>query len=369
MKNVIILDVGTQFIKASTSGNDGFFVQENCEKDIFASCQKTIKKVLKKSKIKSKEILLGLNNDILKGKAITLCFKREKSHEQIDLIELKNLIQKIEWKALDNIKQEFLRETELKDSDVKLINAHLVDIKIDGHSNLNPIGVCGENICVSIYNTYTSLQKFNDLEKVAADLKLKLIEVIPTSFALFNYLSSEKLQKGNTLMIDVGGKTTEITLIKNGGEIIETKSFHLGGQIFSRILAEFLNSDKKSGELIKIKYSDGEISVGAKKKIEKLLIPGISSWFNGVKIILNDFLKNHKFISEKIFVCGGGSKLPLIKLRLKKENNFKVLDIGDEKDFSKISCLALKRFYNNLPNDKNIFTPIFKRVIKLIQNQ
>jgi mRNA-degrading endonuclease HigB of HigAB toxin-antitoxin module len=369
MRNIIVLDIGTQFIKASVSGNDKFFIQEDYIKNAFLSCEKIIKKITKKSKIKSREILLGLNSEILNGKATTLCFKRERPQEQIDLIELKNLIQKIEWKALDNIKQEFLKETELKDSDVKLINAYLIDIKIDGHSNLNPVGVSGENICINVYNTYTSVQKLNYLDKFISDSKLRLIEMIPVSFALFGYLELEKQQKSNTLIIDIGSRITEMTLVKNGGETIETKSFHLGGRAFSRVLAEFLNSNEKTGELIKMKYADGEISVEATKKIEKLFTPNISSWFSGVKIILNDFLKNHKFIPDKIYICGGGSKIPLIKSCFKKERKIKVLDIGDKKSFLKISCLALQKFYLSRPNEKNVFVPIFKRVIKLIQNQ
>jgi hypothetical protein len=365
MKDVIVLDIGTQFIKALTLGNDRFFIQENYGKNILDSCREIIKQASKKSKVKPKKILLGLNTDILKGETITLCFKRENSREPIDLIELKNLIQKIEWKALDKIKQEFSKETELKESDVKLINAHLIDIKIDGHSNLNPVGVCGENICISIYNVYTSINKFNGLKKLATELKLELKEMVPISFALYSYLD---LEKNDALIIDIGEKTTEVTLIKNKGEIIETKNFHLGGQIFSRVLADFLSADKKTGELVKIKYSTGEISSDVKKKIEKLLIVSMSSWLSGIKIILNDFSKNYKFIPERIFICGGGSKLPIIKTYLKKENNVKIMDVNEKEDFLKISCLALKKFNNNLPDDKSVFAPIFKRVIKLIQN-
>ena len=33
------------------------------------------------------------------------------------------------------------------------------------------------------------------------------------------------------------------------------------------------------------------------------------------------------------------------------------------------SCLALKKLYLDLPDEKDVFAPIFKRVIKLIQNQ
>ncbi len=368
MKDVIVLDIGTQFIKASVSGNNKFFVQEICTKDILTSCKKAIKKIQKKSKTKTREIFLGLNSDTLNGKTTTICFKRENPCEPIDLIELKNLIQKIEWRALDNIRREFFKETELKNSDIKLVSPYLIDIKIDEQSNLNPIGLLGENISISVYNTYTCLKNFNSLEKLATDLKLNLTGMVPIAFALFNYFDFKNQQRNNALIIDIGGKTTEITLIQNKGETIETKSFHLGGRTFSRVLAEFLNSSWESGELVKIKYCNNEISNGAKRKIEKILQPSTSLWFNGVKVILSDFLKNYKFIPDKIFVCGGGANIPPIESYFKKEKKIKVLNFGNKNNLSEISCLALKKIYKELPDEKNIFAPIFKRVIKLIQS-
>ena len=377
MKSVIVLDVGTQSVKAAAleigkNNKEGIiksWAKELDAENIFSACQKAIKKIQKQSKSKAQEIFLGIGSDALKGRTITVCFKREVPEQKIDLAELKYFIQKIEWKALDSIRKEFKQETELKDVDVRLIDAFIVDIKLDDSSITDLIGASGQSICFSVYNIYTSRTWLENLGKLVSGLKIKLAGLVPVSYSLFNYLNLEKSQKGNALIIDIGGKITEITLVKNGGEVIETKSFHLGGQAFSCVIADFLGLKLDDAENIKIKYSKGEIGIEAKKKLEKLFAPNISSWMNGVKIVLGDFLKEYKVLPNKIFICGGGSKFPLIESGLKKEKGFKVLSIGDKTESGEISCLALQKFYLGLPDEKDIFAPIFKRVIKLIQNQ
>lgn len=377
MKSVIVLDVGTQFVKTwlfeidkeKQQKNIKFFARERCSEEIFSNCEKTIKKIPKRYRTKSTEILFGLNSDILRGKTITLCLKRENPSEKIDLTELKHFIQKIEWKALDNIRKEFSKETESKDIDIKLIDAFVVSIKIDGHAIIDPIGMQGQNICLSIYNIYTLCKWFNGFEKLAASLKFKIVKLIPISYSLFRHLDLEKSSKSSALIIDIGAKMTEITFINNGGEIIETKNFHLGGQAFSRVLADFLKTKLSNAENIKMKYSKGEVGLGAKKKLEHIFTPNISFWMNGVKIILGDFLREHKILPNKIFICGGGSKFPLIELILKKEKGFKILNLENCLESGEASCWALEKLYSSLPDEKDVFAPIFKRVIKLIQNQ
>ncbi|MDP2860864.1 MAG: hypothetical protein Q8N98_04090, partial [bacterium] len=148
-----------------------------------------------------------------------------------------------------------------------------------------------------------------------------------------------------------------------------TKNFHLGGQAFSRVLADFLKTRLSDAENIKMKYSKGEISFEAKKKLGHIFAPNISFWMNGVKIILGDFFKEYNILPNKIFICGGGSKFPLIESSLKKEKGFKIVNMENSLESGGVSRLALKKLYSDLPDEKDIFAPIFKRIIKLIQNQ
>jgi len=364
MRNVIVLDIGTQYVKAKLSN---VFVRESYSEDIFSSCKKVVKKLLKESKTKSEDIILGVNNDTLKGKTTTLCIKRENSHNKIDTAELKYLIQKLEWKALDNIRKEFRDETEYKDTEIKIVDAFITDIKIDNRSVTDPIGDQGQSICLSIYNIYASSQVLESLEKLVTDLKMNLVGMVPNAYALYHHLSLDKLQKSGALIIDIGGKLTEITLIKNNGEIIDTKNFHLGGQIVSQALANFLNLKPEDVENIKARYKNG-LSVETKKKMDKLFAPSTSFWFKGLKIILKDFSEKYDSLPNKIFLCGGGSKMPFIESNLKKEKNLKILNIEESNNNGSLSCVALDQLSSNLLDEKNMFSPILRRVIKLIQN-
>ncbi len=375
MKSVIVLDIGSQFVKAAVLEVDKnnkeeivkFVTEKSDTENVFLACQKAIKKIQKQAK--TSEVFLGIGHDILKGKTTTVSFKREEPGSKIDLAELKYYIQKIEWRAFDDIRKEFKQETELKDADVRLVDAFIVDIKLDGRSTKEVIGANGQNICFSVYNIYTSCNWIKSLEKLVLGLKLRLIGLVPVAYTLFNYLDLDKSSKGSALMIDVGGKVTEVTLIKDGGDAIETKSFHLGGQTFSRVLAEFLGLKLDDAENVKIKYGKGETGIEAKKRLEKIFVPPASSWMNGIKIVLGDFIKEYKVLPNRVFVCGGGSLFPLIESNLKKEKGFKVLNIENKSDGESVSCSAIKKFCLNLPDEKDVFVPIFKRVIKLIQNQ
>ena len=372
MKNLIVLDIGTQFIKAAILGIDKKEkrgIIKAWTKDFFlhnkaAVCRKIIKVLEKKSKIKTEEVFLGLESNILKGKTITNCFRRENPNRKIDLAELKYLIQKIEWRALDNIRKELVSETEFLDTDARLIDAFINNINVDGHSISDPIGFQGQNICLSIFNIYTSIKWLDEIKLFVSGLGLKLIGLVPIPYALFHLLDLEKSPKGSALIIDVGAKITEVTFIKNGGEAVETKNFHLGGQAFSRVLAEFLGLDLIGAEIVKAKYSKGEISSGVKKKIEKLFIPNLFSWLNGVRVILSDFIKEYKSLPVRVFLCGNGSRLPMIENGLRKEKGLK---INNNLQSEEASIQALMKLYLDLPEENDVFPSVFKRIIKLIQ--
>lgn len=371
MGSVIILDIGTQFVKGvilktdkkSGKGVIRAWAKEPDLGNTIIACQKVIKNLKKKSGIKPQKLFLGVGSSLLKGKTTAFCCRRENPNQKIDLAELKYLIQKLEWRALDAVRKEFAKETEFKDTDARLLNAFIIDARVDGHSVPDPIGVQGQNICLSVYNTYTSLEWLAEIEKLVAELRLSLVNLVPTSYALFHCLNLEKSSKGNALVIDVGSKITEVTLIKNGGEAIETKSFHLGGQAFSRVLAEFLGLKPQEAELVKLKYCKGELSLEAKRKLDKLFLPNVSLWLNGIKVVLKDFFEEYKFLPSKVFLCGEGSKIPLIENHLKKEKKFKISEL------EKTPCLALKKLYNDLADEKNSFSLVLKRTIKLVQTQ
>ncbi|PJE57736.1 MAG: hypothetical protein COU82_00250 [Candidatus Portnoybacteria bacterium CG10_big_fil_rev_8_21_14_0_10_38_18] len=384
-KNLVILDIGSQFIKAlllevdreEEKGNLLGWAKENFVDDfekLCANCQKLIKKLEKKTGRKSEELFIGVGGDALRGTSINFCHKREQPRQKIDLTELKYLVQKTQWKAFEKIRKDFSLESGFSEAEVRLVSAHIINIKMDNVHIANPLGFQGQNICLSIFNNYTSLKFLEDLLKLASWLGLDLIGIGSPSYALFHCLELDASSKEDILIIDIGGKITEITLIKKGGELLETRNFHLGGYLFTKTIADFLDSGPEEAEMIKIKYTKDELSPEAKKKLEKLFASNLSSWIGGVKVVLEEFFRNYKLLPSKIFLCGGGSALPAIREALKKKGGFKtsfispreIVKIKNKTKFEEIPSLSLAALALESP-EASQFSAILKRAVRLIQ--
>ena len=382
-RNIVVLDIGSQFVKAlflEVDNEKRKGILRNWIKEptvdfetIGLLCQKIINKLENKTGIKAEQIFLGIGSEVVKGMSTNFCYKRENPNQKIDLPEIKYLTQKVQWKALDKIRKTFSLETGLKEIEAKLINAHIINIKINGNSIPNPLGFQGENLCLTIFNLYTSTERLDNLLNIAHQTKLELVGINSPSCALFYSLDCEEILKGSVLFVDIGGKLTEVTLIKNGGEAIEARSFNLGGQIFTKTLSNFLEVEPKEAETIKFKYSKGEVSSDAKRKLEKLFSPDISSWLNGVKFVLDEFLRKYKLLPLKILLCGGGSNLPGIKESLKKKGGFQIkfisprefIKIENRTKFQEIPSLALANLA--LETKSTEFSSTLKRIVRLIQ--
>ena len=163
-------------------------------------------------------------------------------------------------------------------------------------------------------------------------------------------------------------------MVKNKGEVIDIKNFNLGGHLFTETLSEFLSLSLDDAEMVKTKYSRGEISDSAKEKLDKLFSSNISSWFGGIKVVLNDFYENYKSTPNNVLLCGGGSFLPGMGEILRKRGGFKIkiispgeiTKITNKTKLQDISSLALASLATESPKS-NEFYSLLKRAIRLIQ--
>ncbi|MBD3282395.1 MAG: hypothetical protein GF387_02185, partial [Candidatus Portnoybacteria bacterium] len=349
-KNLIALDIGSYFIKSliyqiQEKENRAILISWTKEElkisennltspEIKEKIEKIIEKTEKKAGIKATHILWNLPSSIIKTKGQTFCHQRSNPDLKIDIPEMKNIIQKTQWKAFEEIKKEFSKETGHHETKAKIVTSILTKTSVDENKIENPVGFKGKKLCISVLNNYTHIDWLNQINKISNNLNLELYGLTSSSLTIFNSIDFKKKEK-NLLIIDMGGKTTEVTLIKNQGETAETKTFNLGGFSFTRILAEFLELDINQAETIKKKYSKSKISPKAKSKIEKTLKPSIISWAEGIRITLKDFKKKHNTSPKTIFLCGQATKLPGIREILEEKGNFKIQTI-EGRDITKV---------------------------------
>ncbi len=286
-----------------------------------SACRKAIEKAGQTVRVIPKKTIIGVGGEFVKGKTTTVTYERAKPKLKISSAELKNIIHKVQWKAFDIIKRKLSRETGRGANEIKLINAIITGIRIDGYQVSNPLGFQGRNISISVFNSYTSLIHLGVLQNIADELNLELLNIVSEPYAITKF--TQKAGNENfcslqfdAIFINVGGKATDVILARNGN-IEESKIFNLGGRIFTDRLANELSIDFEKAEEIKINYSKNQISDELSGKIEKIFSADGNIWLSGVKLSLAEFSETDLLPSD-ILLCGGGSVLPIIEKSLKK---------------------------------------------------
>jgi len=336
-ENLIALDIGTEFAKAlvfSTKIKNGETVgevlgvgkerqlpgnmQSGAVSDIsgvIKTCQKAIFEAQKKAGIKKiKKTIIGIAGELVKGTTTTVHYERSKSENKIDLSELKIIIQRVQEKAFERIKQQIIWDTGQDDIDIKLINAAIVDVRIDGYQVKNPIGFQGKDVSVSIFNAYAPMMHLGAVHTIADELGLELINIAAEPYAVARSIDYDDVLDFSAIFIDIGGGTSDIAVVRNGG-LEGTKMFAFGGRAFTKKLAQELEISFDEAETLKISYSEGKLGADVTERIDKMLFNECQVWLSGVELSLAEFADSD-VLPSKILLCGGGSALPGIKKAL-----------------------------------------------------
>jgi cell division protein FtsA len=281
---------------------------------VIETCTVAIQKAVENAGVKKvKKAIVGIAGELVKGTTTTVHYERRNPDVRIDFPELKSIIQKVQLKAFERIKEQISWETG-QDIDVKLINAAIVDVRIDGYQVTNPIGFQGKDVSVSIFNAYAPMIHLGALQAIADELHVDLLSIAAEPYAVARSVDYDDVLDFSAVFIDIGGGTTDIALVRNGG-LEGTKMFAFGGRAFTKKLAQELRIDFNEAEELKIRYAEGKLGSDVSAKIEQILQSDCNVWLSGVELSLSEFADSD-VLPSRILLCGGGSALPGIKKAL-----------------------------------------------------
>ncbi|MBI4708824.1 MAG: rod shape-determining protein [Candidatus Portnoybacteria bacterium] len=402
---VLALDIGTEFVKALIVGIDerekkGEIIGAGLEPqkishmvagavtDIHGVAQTSkiaIESSEKEAGIKIDQAVIGIAGEFIKGVTLTFSCERKNPKEKIELTELKNIIQKIQWKAYNKIRADLAEESGISEIEVKLINATIIDVRIDGYQVTNPLGFQGREVTLSIFNAYAPLIHLGALNSIAKLLGLEVFSIAAEPYAISRAVEVE--HGTDAIFIDIGGGTSDIALVRQGG-LEGIKSLALGGRSFTKRLADNLAVNFAEAEQIKLKYSQGEVSSTVKRKITEIFRQDIKVWLSGINLALSEFSQLSP-LPSRVLLCGGGSCLPGVKKALESEqwvgdlpmlqspqvSFIQPQSIANIKDKTgklteprDVTPLALASLSLELLNDHSLFAPILRRAIRLMQS-
>lgn len=399
----ISLDIGTEFVKAlifKVEDDKGIVegvgrqrqalshMQAGGVTDIHGvikNCQAALEQSADQSGVLPQQVIIGIAGELVKGTTTTVRYLRPQPKEKIALSELKDIITRVQKVAFDRARSILAWETGHAEIDVRLVNAAIVDVKIDGYRVTNPLGFQGREIEVGVFNAFAPIVHLGALQTIADSLSLDLLSIAAEPYAVSRSLGPHQATDFSAIFIDVGGGTTDIAVVSQGG-LVGTKMLALGGRAFTRRIASVLSETFLEAEKDKLKYSAGKLGKVKTEAIKRALSSDCQVWLTGVELTLREF-KNIELLPSRIFLCGGGSNLPEITQTLKK-SRFKGLPLsrrpkvhflkpgdvvniqdktGELQDIADVTPMALANLALELVGEEGVVEGILSKVVSSLR--
>ncbi|HYK95838.1 MAG TPA: cell division FtsA domain-containing protein [Candidatus Dormibacteraeota bacterium] len=328
------LDVGTEFAKAlvfQIEGGKGLVkgvgrkrqglahMQSGTVADISAvvdNCAVALQEAEEMAGFRPEQVVIGIAGELVKGFTTVHDQQRVRADIPITEAELGRLIEGVQRQAMREAERSVTWETGLQSVDVRLVHAAVVGAWIDGYAVTNPIGFQGRNVRIAIFDAFAPLVHLGALQTVAAKLQMELIAVVAEPYAVARVLDSEQVRQGGALFVDVGGGTTDVALVRQGG-IEGTRMFALGGRAFTKSIADRLELPFPRAEALKVDYARG-ISGDRAAEVRDIVSDDVAVWAAGVELVMDE-LAAGDLLPGRIYLCGGGSRLPEIRAALADE--------------------------------------------------
>lgn len=334
---LVALDIGTEFVKAlvgkiTDTGIEIVGVgrahqsltdmQAGAIADIGAvvnNCDAALSQAEEQAGVSSRSAIIGIAGELVKGTTTTVRCKRKNPEKELDTPEVEQIISLVQKRAKERAKQQLVWELGGKDVEIRLVNSALVNIEIDGYPVTSPVGFKGKEVVVQLYTAFAPMIHIGALERTAKELDLDLVAVAAEPFAVARSVIGDDANASmSAILMDVGGGTTDIAVINDGG-VQGTKMFGIGGRAYTRSIERDLGVSFVNAEELKLGLSNGKVVESKRPIIEKSLQKTLEVWISGVELALGEFTQlDH--LPRRILLCGGGSSLDMLMERLESSN-------------------------------------------------
>ena len=335
------LDIGTEYVKAliaKVSGEELEVIgvgrahqqlsdmQSGAIADIagvVGNCERALTQAEDMAGVSARQAIIGIAGELVKGLTTTVKYKRPKPERPLDGAEIELIIDRAQARTLERAQKQLELETGKKDVEVKLVNSAIVSIHIDTYKVSNPIGFQGKEVVIQLYTAFAPMVHIGALERTAAELDLDLMAVAAEPFAVSrSVIGTDAASNFTAILIDVGGGTTDIAVVDDGG-VQGTRMFGIGGRAFTKSIATELGLEFAEAEKVKLDLGRN-LESSAKAKALKAVDRTLAVWIDGVELALSEFT-NVDHLPHRILLCGGGASLAPLVNALKERDWYKEL--------------------------------------------
>ncbi len=320
----LILDVGTEYLKAVLIeyGDEvnvvGYVKLKQRHGDmeggsiadiagVTATAQRALNEMWQRTPHRPRDAVIGIAGSFVKGIVSKVIGERRFPHKCINNREIISLINRARKEGKAEATKMLIKETGLDNLKVCNINSAVTEVRVDGFRVATPLRFRANNLAITFFHTFCPLVHLGALNSLADGLKLPLAGTLAEPFAVASGVLNAETHEFGALVIDIGGGTTDIGLIRNGG-IEATEILAMGGRAFTRSLATQLNISLAEAEELKMKYSLGSLEEDTRKRIAPTIESNLQVVYQGLEAALIRLSKG-EVLPRRIFFCGGGSAM------------------------------------------------------------
>ncbi len=332
---LLALDIGTEFVKALIAKvvDDDLEIigvgrqhqqltdmQAGAIAEIAAvvgNCDAALSQAEQQAGVSVRTAIIGIAGELVKGTTTTVRCTRTDPNKPLDVPELERIIGLVQERAQAKAKQQLTWELGGKQVEIRLVNSALVGIDIDGYKVTNPVGFQGRDVVVHLYTAFAPLIHIGALERTALELDLDLLAVAAEPFAVArSVIGNDPNATMSAVLMDVGGGTTDIAVINEGG-VQGTKMFGIGGRAFTKAIEREADVDFTQAETLKLNVGTNRLPEHQRSVVMTGLQKTLDVWISGVDLALSEFTKlDH--LPHHLLLCGGGSSLDMLVDKLEK---------------------------------------------------
>ena len=276
-RHFTVLDIGTDLIKVLVvrrEGPDGEVLGVGREpqapaamsggaiadlESVIQSCNRALEAAEDMARTVPGQVVVGIAGELIKGFSSTIAYPRENSKSRVRSGEMSTMLQMVQRRALREAQHLLEMERSYGQLEARLVHSAITNVRVDGYPVTNPVGFTGKNLEVTVFNTFAPMTHIDAIEAVVRELDLELAAAVAQPYALARACANEEIWAEGGIFVDVGGGTTDVALIRDGG-VEGTRMFNLGGRAFTRRLALAFGLSYEEAEARKLRHSEGLLS-------------------------------------------------------------------------------------------------------------
>ena len=334
------LDVGTEFAKALVFEIDDeghgtvrgvgrkrqglSHMQSGTVADIAAvvdNCAVALQEAEEMAGFRPTQVVIGIAGELVKGFTTTHSQERKRPDQPITEGELQKLIDNVQREALREAERAITWETGLPHVDVRLVHAAVTGASIDGYALTNPVGFQGRHVKIGIFNAFAPLvhlgrapDRRQPARPGAARDRRRAVRRRPRAWA-----PSRSASRAPCSSTSAAGRPTSRSCARAASRARACSRSAVGRS--PRAWPTAWTCPSRGPRALKVDYARG-LEVDGRDEVAAIIGDDVRVWAAGVELVMEE-LSGGDLLPGRIYLCGGGSRLPEIRAALAAETFWK----------------------------------------------